>query len=71
MVVKSKKRNHNAVSKKKHIKLKKGDKKAGSKKLEQESKMARNKIRQFNKFIKTAKKSNQKQLELQSRIVFR
>ena len=48
-------------------KLKK-TRKAGAKRLEPESKAARNKIRLYNKFIKTAKLSNQKQLEYQAKI---
>lgn len=48
-------------------KLKK-TRKAGAKRLQPESKAARNKIRLYNKFIKTAKLSNQKQLEYQSKI---
>lgn len=48
-------------------KLKK-TRKAGAKRLEAESKAARNKIRLYNKFIKTAKLSNQKQLEYQAKI---
>lgn len=48
-------------------KLKKS-RKAGAKKLEAQSKLARGKIRLYNKFIKTAKQSNQKQLELQAKI---
>ena len=46
----------------------KKSRKAGAKKLEAESKSARNKIRLYNKFIKTAKLSNKKQLEYQFKI---